>query len=211
MNPAVNRVDIPARTVAEFIWLQAEWQASGFILHWNQHTDPAGIGAGFLDDLPTDVRVVWVLRRDALAAIVSRKIAEITGRWQSAEPTTVTLTLSAADLGAAYDELTSERRVIATWMQGRKAGMVLTYEDVLSDPDMAHVQSFLDVPFASLDESKCGIIKQERRPLSEAVRNYEDLKRELEGTPLAALFLPRHLATEPSRDAFRVLSQETTG
>lgn len=193
MNPAVNRADIPARTIAEFIWQQSERPASGFMMHWNQHAEAGGLGAGFLDDLAQDVRVVWVTRRDALATIVSRRIAEITGLWQSSEPTTVRLTLSPADLSAAYEEMKRERDEIARWMRGRESALAVVYEDAVRAPDMPRVQAFLQVDFTPLDVSQCGVTRQERRLLSQVVQNYHELKRELAGTPLAWLFLPHHV------------------
>jgi hypothetical protein len=192
MNPSVNRGDVPAKMIAESIWQAPGKRANGFIIHWNQHTDAGGLGEGFLDDLPEDVRVVWVYRLDALASIVSRKICEITGRWQSDEPTTTTLRLKATDVRVAYGEIVRERRQMSAWMRRRTAGMTVFYEDVVADPDMQSVQAFLGVPFAPLSVPNCGVTRQEWRKLSAVVQNYHGLKHELARTPLAALFLAQH-------------------
>jgi hypothetical protein len=192
MNPSVNRRDIPAKTIAESIWQEPGKRANGFIIHWNQHTDEGGLGEGFLDDLPEDVRVVWVYRLDALAAIVSRRICEITGRWHSSEPTTTTLKLKAAEVRVAYEEIVRERRQMSAWMRRRRAGLTVFYEDVVADPDMQSVQAFLGVTLAPLSVTNCEATRQEWRKLSAVVQNYHGLRHELARTPLAALFLTQH-------------------
>ena len=193
MNPSVNREDIPARTIAENIWQQPDKRANGFIIHWNQHTDVGGLGEGFLDDLAEDVRVVWVYRLDALASIVSRTIAETTGRWQSSEPTTMTLTLRAAEVRVAYEEIVRERRQMSAWMRRRTGGMTVFYEDVVSQPYMPGVQALLGVTFAPLSVANCGVTRQEQRKMSAVIQNYQELRHELARTPLAALFRTEHM------------------
>jgi len=200
LNPGVNRADVPAAVISEMIWAEPDMAANGFIVHWNQHAEP-GLGEGFLFGLPENVRVVWVCRVDVLATIVSRRIAEVTGRWQSGEPTTMTLAIDAPSLRDDYEELMFERCLISAWMRRRRSAMTMSYESVVRQPDMPRVQSFLGIPFEPLNATDCGAFKQELRPLSQVLENYAELERELAGTPLANLFRPEH-RREESRSFF---------
>ena len=78
------------------------------------------------------------------------------------------------------NEVEFENRILDE-LAHRNPTLHLTYEELLADPGIEHVQRFLGVEPRPLTS---GEVKRRTTPLSETIRNWDDIVAELRGTKL---------------------------
>jgi LPS sulfotransferase NodH len=129
-----------------------------------------------------DIRILHIKRRNILKQYYSLELAHKTDVWVSSR--------------APAGEQQPPRRHFA-WVRGLEEECAeffkahetrdIYYEDLSADTEreMKGVQDFLGLQHERLSVE---MVRQRRRPLSEAIVNYAELKRAFEGTPWAGFF-----------------------
>ena len=128
-----------------------------------------------------DLRVIYLVRRDELAQYASIAIAEQMRIWHPSPDDPVLRPENRPTIAIDPQELRDWSRQRAALLQQRrehlrdKPSLDLTYETLVSEwPAVIRaVQDFLGVEPVALQPAKQ---KQERRPLSEVVTNYDELR-----------------------------------
>jgi LPS sulfotransferase NodH len=121
------------------------------------------------------LRVIHLKRRNWLKLLLSGRVARETGRMGSASEDAARqaadrsepVTLTAGECEKFFTNMEGWTREYDAWCDGRPT-LELTYEELAGDParELARVQDFLSVPVRSLSSP---LVKQERRPLAEAI------------------------------------------
>lgn len=131
-----------------------------------------------------ELRVIYLVRRDELAQYASILVAEQTRIWHPSPEDPVLRPENRPKITIdpqAFQEWTRERRALFDQRRDQlrgKPSLDLDYETLVSEwPAVIHtVQEVLGVEPAALQPAKQ---KQENRPLSEVVTNYDELRASL--------------------------------
>ena len=144
-------------------------------------------------DRNRDIKIVKLTRENYLEAYVSLLIAEKTGKWSTKNPAERTSTQIEVDCDACMDFFCG--RFLIDLQMSRQfehhETLAITYEQLICDfpGHMKRIQQFLAPRPEPL---KPRSVKQEMRPLSEVILNYQELHDRLAGTKWAS-FLYRDL------------------
>ena len=190
------RHDVYTDTVDVTVDVTVEAKAVGFkLLHQDARQGRLRDARGFLR--ASGVSVVHLRRRNLLRQVLSFEIARATDVWilenDEPRPVDVTLVLDPNELLRRFVIAENQRRENEQDFHGCPA-LEVCYEDLADDfeTEMARIFRFLGVPPHPVRPTTR---RQERRPLHQAIRNYDTIVRALTGTPWEA-FLdenePRH-------------------
>ena len=165
----------------------AEGKTVGYKLHVEQ-IEQKRVLFGYLK-ANRSLKIIQLTRRNFLAETASRLIAKRTGRWHiedESQRSTETVEIPFKLLLKNYRHLLSLDEKIRR-LTRHHARMELTYEDFVSAPDLwlNKIQEHIGVNPLPLE---IRTVKQETRPLNEIITNFEELRRQAKGTPLAFLF-----------------------
>lgn len=125
------------------------------------------------------IRVVLLLRRNLLKSVTSLHLAKTTNLWHVKEPVAETQTVKITNI---LDELRAVEDGIAFLRDVFRDHRLIEihYEDVVAGPSgLRHVFEFLDVTRMDVVGK---FARQERRPLSEVISNYDEVAASLRGT-----------------------------
>ena len=132
-----------------------------------------------------DLRVILLTREDPLQATVSAEQAKLSGRWGigatgGADGAAPSVVLDASKLVRDFEAAWRQADEAKSFFEGHPA-VELTYEQLVADPlrSLARVQELLGTPPANLSTKTR---KLQRRPLSEVVSNWDEVRRALAGT-----------------------------
>jgi len=165
-------------------------RAVGFKVHYNHlERPPLDLARAHLAALP-GLRVLHLKRRNLLRAYLSTvvmSITRVTGIKSATDrqaPPQVTLAPSDC---LRYFEHTRQRQTFYDRMFAEHDVSPVIYENLVADyaHETTRIQRFLQVVPTSL---KARNLRQEERPLSVAITNYPQLRREFESTPWAEFF-----------------------
>lgn len=142
----------------------------------------------YLAAQPT-LRVIHVKRHNLLATHLSRKVADLTGRWNDKVVGGGGRSLLTLD----YDECCQDFEQTRQWevaCDQRFANhplLQISYEDLAANfaGELAKVQQFLGLPAQTM---KPATVKQEQKPLAQRIANYSELKAQFVGTTWATFF-----------------------
>jgi len=141
-----------------------------------------------IDHLCSDdeIRVVHLRRRDKLAVLISTRLAYETGEWVGGSYGNQTVVLPVDWVQDRFSWLEHwEDRVARVFPEPRVLQM--TYEDLVANTveEMDRLFGFLEMPSSPV-QSKMS--RQNKRPKSEVIENYSELREAFSGTPYAPLF-----------------------
>lgn len=128
-----------------------------------------------------ELRVIR-LRRNLLAKIVSQRLtASMEGRRRHLRPYGARqVTLDPRPSLRLLRDLEFENRILDELARGHPT-VQLTYEELLADPAIEHVQRFLGVDPRPLKSEE---VKRRTTPLSETIGNWDEIAAALRGTAL---------------------------
>jgi LPS sulfotransferase NodH len=141
----------------------------------------------------TDVAIIHLTRENLLKQKVSGKLAKTSGHWGvgatggvSSDDAQPTVTLNPQHCREDFEATRRMQEQIKDRFAEHRT-LNLTYEQLVGDRNamLQRVQEFLDVPVRPLTTNTK---KQRKRPLSDAIDNYDDLRNELDGTPWETFF-----------------------
>jgi LPS sulfotransferase NodH len=134
----------------------------------------------------TELKIIHLKRRDRLATLLSRKLAERSGNYVGGSYEEGKITLS-------FQECIDEFSSIERWENFYDSAFVshdlieMYYEDLVRNPkkEMGRVFELLD-----LDATELGsrMHKQNTRSSADLIQNYPELKQRFAGTPYGCLF-----------------------
>ncbi|WP_422050601.1 sulfotransferase [Shimia sp.] len=133
-----------------------------------------------------DIRLIHLRRKDKLAVLISTRLAYESGEWVGGSYGDRTLELPVDWVRDRFEWLESwETRIAEAFPPSRLLQM--TYEDLVAqkEAEMQRLCAFLDVPPAPFHSK---MSKQNKRPKSEVVKNFAELKDAFAGTRYAPLF-----------------------
>ena len=136
-----------------------------------------------------DVHIIHIMRRNILKTHLSRELGSRNDEWVSlsrGKREEAPLVLSAEDCLEQFQQTRRWEKEFGDFFEGVPL-MPVYYEDLVEDSDriMADVQDFLGLeirPVVPLTH------KQARRPISEAIANFEELRQAFRGTEWQAFF-----------------------
>ncbi len=172
--------------LVEFYRRQSDVSAAGFKLMYSQ----VGHHPGALDwILGNDVRIVHLVREDALRVILSRLTRAQTGVAHSASQ--IGPAVLRVDPKRLIRELDVRERVLSrfrTLLAGRPNAIEIRYEDYIERRESEN-QRILDFLGVSPDtELSSGVIRQKRYPLRQIIENYDEVVAALQPTPHIKFF-----------------------
>lgn len=169
--------------------------AIGFkIFHDQARATPLARTAWTYLEKDTEVRIIHLVRRNLLQALLSLRTALTTDIWavRVGEPAPASLPILefSSDEAEAYfhNILEQQRATMALLSSPRRQVLTLEYErDLASNLEFAltRVQEFLEVPHRRLEPALC---KQGTVPVRHRIANYENLKRHFSNTPFGEFF-----------------------
>lgn len=141
--------------------------------------------SAYLTSLPA-LRVLHLTRENLLRAYLSKVVmsrAKVTGIKSEAERQAPRVRLEPVGC-LQYFEHTRRQQARYEQLFARQQILPVRYEDLVADYDRetGRIQTFLDLVPAPL---RARNLRQEIRPLSEAITNYQELRKALESTPWA--------------------------
>lgn len=162
----------------------------GFKLFYHHARDErfASIRDQVLQD--SSIRILHVTRRNLLAQIVSFQIAMETGRWSVGAGSTgqqpSTVTLDPAHCLRHFGQILVDEEDARREFDGFSM-LEVEYESLRDHRQFEcdRILDFLELPRRTLDPSTR---RQERRPLSEVIANYDELRAAAYGTPWQRFF-----------------------
>ncbi|MFO7536923.1 MAG: Stf0 family sulfotransferase [Chloroflexota bacterium] len=137
----------------------------------------------------TDIKLIHIKRRNMLKTHLSRRRAEETDVWFNLSGERETQKPLTLDYQTCLDDFVQTRRwetAYDTFFQDHDRLDVI-YEDLArnTETQMAQIQSFLGVaPQPLIPET----YKQARKPLSDAIANFDELKQQFAGSEWAVFF-----------------------
>lgn len=174
-------------------------QAVGFKLPINSVQDHPSIVELLEQD--RELRVIRLVRRNALAMLLSRRMLRETWVSQSIYGSygAATVTISPAECVRALERIERDDRWLDELAEGHPTHR-LAYEDLIDGRGLEEVQRFLDLEPAPLSS------RYERlrtRPMSETIENWDELASALRGTPHEAFLEEDRLAAPADAAAQR--------
>ena len=167
----------------------ADKRAFGFSILYNELFRPE-----YMNDLTNELvkrrfAVIHVVRDNLLRRYVSNHVARMTRVWTAKDvpkPTTLKVTVSCARLYADMRRTAARAKSVRDRFRALPV-LELTYEDLCADfsGNFRRVCEFLSVAYEDLQPRT---LKQENRPLREAVANYDRLKLIFALTPYQRFF-----------------------
>lgn len=135
------------------------------------------------------LHVIHLKRRNILRTHLSMVQAMRTGRWFGRSGRTedqAPVTLGYSECLRAFEDTRAAENEYDARFAGHPV-LEIAYEDLVSggNGEAARIQAFLQLPQRPL---KQGLLKQSHLSLTEAVRNYGELKTAFSGTPWAGFF-----------------------
>jgi len=135
------------------------------------------------------IHVIHLIRKNLLANYVSLCVARKTNHWSSLKPNphkAISVSLSYAACTQHFQQ-TVRYRAWATDIFKKHPMLTIAYEDLISarNKETERILSFLGVPEKKLF---CTLSKQNTRPLSRIIRNYQTLKKQFSNTEWAQFF-----------------------
>jgi LPS sulfotransferase NodH len=166
-----------------------EIQAIGFKLFPEQIEFRAFQGLWRWLEKRTDIKILYLTRRNLLATYVSLLIAQKDGKYgikDAAERTQSTISIDPHQCLMEFKSRKQHNAEIERHIRDHRV-LNLAYEDVAQCPDdyVQQVQEFLGVDVRDL---KITTVRQEVRPLSEVIENYDELRQYFYGTEWGYLF-----------------------
>ena len=163
-------------------------RAVGFkIFYYHAQTPPHDAVWRYLDR-QADVAVIHVVRSNVLRQYLSLRLAHCTGSWSTTSPAReqepIHIDVEDCLRHFAYvrssEQASRERFASHPFIEVR-------YEDLVRDQgaEMARIQRFLGL---SPRPGRTSLKRQQGRPLSEAIDNYNELEEACAGTPWARFF-----------------------
>lgn len=180
----------------DFYRRQSDKRAAGFKLMYSQVARHPGAWEWILQG---DVRIIHLVREDALRVFLSRLTRVQTGVAHASRQ--IGPALLKVDPMRLIKELDSRERNLARFravVAGRPNVIEVCYEDYIDHPhsENRRILEFLGVPPDT--ELRSGVVKQKTYALREIIENYDELLAAVKGTPHMRYF---HDPTSPQVDA----------
>jgi hypothetical protein len=168
--------------------LRSKKQCTGFKIFYYHAKNKPEVWAYLQGD--KDIKVIHLIRENSLAMMVSRKLMGMGGPNRIKEPTkrdhTTNLELTVSECQKWFDQC-ELFKAEAVKKFAHHDVLTVTYEDLISDASIQRqIQEFLGVKYRSLDTD---MVKQQVRPLSSVITNFDQLKTYFTGTPYEKYFL----------------------
>jgi len=181
----------PVQLLGQKLWRNYpnDIKAVGFKVFYYHARDPEWTAVWDYLQQDANLHVLHIKRRNLLEVHLSRKRAMLSAEWVNTGGSTVKVEAISLD----YNECLADFEQTRTWEQeadsffSQQAILELFYEDLAADTEheMGRIQEFLGVN----DESvKPQTNKQRKRPLAEAIANFQELKSQFAGSPWESFF-----------------------
>jgi LPS sulfotransferase NodH len=169
----------PIEFLEDVIFRRWPWEigAVGFKLFY--HHARSGRQAALWDHLRLnkDIALIHIKRRNILAQYLSLRLAHATNVWSTAtqlNQTTDPLRLDPGECLRHFETIRAQENACDDFFAGRRI-LELAYETLVSDRALA-MRSVADHLGVQLDPVEARVIRQRTQPLSEAIKNYDELR-----------------------------------
>jgi LPS sulfotransferase NodH len=137
------------------------------------------------------IRVVHIERRNLLKTYVSHKLAFLTGTWkltkENGRSATPAISLTYEECEEEFRTATEQEQSYATRFANHPV-LMLVYEDLVKyfDREVERLEDFLGVTRLTIQPTT---LQQSKRPLSQQIVNYHELKEQFQNTRWAEFFV----------------------
>lgn len=165
------------------------YQAVGFKLFYYHSRKPQNVKLWEYIKADKNIKIIHITRDNMLKTYVSRLKAEITNKWTNTNNSKEVIT----SFQIPFEDAVKEFEWTLNWEKSirkyftRSEIFEIKYEDLESNADhiMREVLKFLHVPYLPLVPST---YKQRKEKLSQAIKNYNELKERFKNTPWLRFF-----------------------
>jgi hypothetical protein len=134
----------------------------------------------------SELKVLFLTRKNLLKRYVSRKIARITNQYNN-QKTNVCVNLNFDEVVRNITKNITEQKMTKSLLNNNNIDFIdLYYEDLAVNTVsvLGHITNFLETPLQYI----CTTVKQESRPLKDIITNYNELKEQFSSTEYIEFF-----------------------